>query len=433
MHMLARFVADLAALAGIYAVTAILQIAPVAAQDARERLPDATSAVRDAPEAVPDASATPTFEAYGSIQLDMISNFRRADPDWVAALRPSKIPTTKGQFGSNGDTDLSARQTRLGIRTTIPAGRHDLTGQFEFDLFGVGPDAGKTTYRFRHGWVAWGPMLVGQTNSLFMDADLFPNVIDYWGPTGIVFVRNPQVRVTVVDRPDFKIAVAIEKPNTDVDVGDIREIDPALGANIQSRTPLPDFTAQARYAADWGHVQLSTLLTKLAYETRNTPDNRPRDSKLGWGVNLGVSFDVAQFTTMRAGIVYGHGIASYMNDGGTDLAPKIIAAAPGLEAKAVPLLGISAYVDHRWSKTFTSALGYSLTRVDNTSFQSASAYHEGQYASGNLLWQPVSQILVGSELLYGKRTDKDGRTGDDLRVQITFKGSFSSNDFKHLP
>ena len=392
-----------------------------------------SSPSEDTRESIAVPETTSTAEVYGSIQLDVISNFRRADPDWAAALRPSKIPTTKGLFGSNGDTDLSVRQTRLGARAKLPAGRHDLTGQFEFDLFGVGPDAGKTTYRFRHGWAAWGPLLVGQTNSLFMDADLFPNVIDYWGPTGMVFVRNPQVRVTLVDRSGFTVAVAIEKPNTDVDAGNIREIDPTLGANIQSRTPLPDFTAQAHYAADWGHVQLATLLTDLAYETRDTPGNRPRDSKLGWGVNLGASFDVTAVTTLRAGIVYGHGIASYMNDGGTDLAPKIIAAAPGLEAKAVPLLGIIAYVDHRWSKSLTSALGYSLTQVDNTSFQSASAYHKGQYASGNLLWQPLSKILVGSELLYGKRTDNAGATGEDLRIQITVKASFSSNDVKGLP
>jgi hypothetical protein len=377
-------------------------------------------------------TAAPGFEVYGAVQLDYIQNFRRADPDWTAALRPSRIPTTKGQFGSDGEATLSVRQTKFGVRAFAPAGPHDLTSQFEFDLFGVGDNAGETTFRLRHAWAAWGPVLVGQTNSLFMDADLFPNVVDYWGPTGMVFVRNPQIRLTVVDKAAFKFAVAIEKPSEDIDVGRIRQIDPDLAANLRDVTPLPDFTAQARYVGDWGHVQLSGLLTKLAVETVGTPDNQPRASRLGWGLNLGTSFNVAKSTTLRAGVVYGHGIASYMNDGGTDLAPRTVPVGPGLalglEPQAVPLLGIIAYVDHRWSKSFTSALGYSMTRVENTNFQTASAYHKGEYASGNLLWEALPHILVGGELLYGKRTDNNGATGDDLRTQLTFKANFSSND-----
>lgn len=296
--------------------------------------------------------------------------------------------------------------------------------------------AGETTFRLRHAWASSGPLLAGQTNSLFMDADLFPNVVDYWGPTGMVFVRNPQIRLTFVDRSGFKLAVAIETPNTDIDVGQIREIDPDLGANLRDVTPLPDVTAQARYVGDWGHVQLSGLLSKLAVETIGTPDNHPRASRLGWGLNLGTSFNISSATTLRAGVVYGHGIASYMNDGGTDLAPRTVAVGPGpglalgLEPEAVPLLGIIAYVDHRWSKTLTSALGYSMTRVENTNFQTGAAYHKGEYASGNVLWKPMRNLLVGGEVMYGKRTDNNGASGDDIRTQQTFKASFSSNDLK---
>lgn len=46
-------------------------------------------------------------------------------------------------------------------------------------MFGVGLDAGQTTIRLRHAYGSWGPILGGQTHSLFMDIDLFPNIIDY--------------------------------------------------------------------------------------------------------------------------------------------------------------------------------------------------------------------------------------------------------------
>ena len=36
---------------------------------------------------------------------------------------------------------------------------------------------------------------------------------------------------------------------------------------------------------------------------------------------------------------------------------------------------------------------------------------------------------MGAEALWGEREDNDGDKGDDMRVQFTFKYSFSSNDF----
>ena len=30
--------------------------------------------------------------------------------------------------------------------------------------------------------------------SAYMDPDVFPNSLEYWGPTGMVFFRNVQVR-----------------------------------------------------------------------------------------------------------------------------------------------------------------------------------------------------------------------------------------------
>src|SRR6202008_1637495 len=136
----------------------------------------------------------------------------------------------------------------------------------------------------------------------------------------------------------------------------------------------------------------------------------------------------------RLGAVYGHGIATYMNDGGMDLAPKAalvpihlpsdIDINELLSAKAVPLLGISAYVDINWSKQFTSAIGYSFDKVDNTNFQEPTAFHRGDYASANLLWAPIDNIRVGAEVRWGKRTDNDGEKGHDMRLQGTFKWSF---------
>ena len=65
---------------------------------------------------------------------------------------------------------------------------------FEFELFGTGVDAGQTTFRLRHAYGELGHFGAGQTWSPFMDPDVFPNSIEYWGPNGMVFFRNVQAR-----------------------------------------------------------------------------------------------------------------------------------------------------------------------------------------------------------------------------------------------
>jgi hypothetical protein len=372
------------------------------------------------------------LELYGFVQLDAIQDFKRVNPDWDATLRPSRIPTEKGQFGGNGQSIFSVRQSRLGAKATGNIWGKPYEAKFEFDLYGTGVDAGQTTFRVRHMYAKWGPLLFGQTNTLFMDGDIFPNVVDYWGPTGMVFVRTPQIRWTFLDNNGWTAAVALEHPSDDIDPGNIRLIDEDIAANIQANEELPDLTAAVRYGGGWGHVRLAGILRKVGYDTRGTDGNEPDGHKTGWGLNLTGSANLGMFTP-RLGVVYGRGIATYMNDGGMDLAPAVdTILAPGSilivpKAEAVKLLGVSAYVDINWTKQWTSALGYSFTKVDNTNFQDATAFHKGEYASANLLYARDS-LLAGLEFLWGKRTDNDGDTGTDTRMQATFKWSFSSNN-----
>jgi hypothetical protein len=408
---------------------------------AQQAPPPPQAGQADVVTASPRRNPDHNLELYGFAQVDAIQDFNRVNPDWNATLRPSRIPTTKGEFGSDGQSVFSARQSRLGAKANGTIAGKPYEAKFEFDMYGTGGDAGQTTIRLRHAYGRWGPILAGQTNTLFMDGDLFPNVVDYWGPPGMAFVRTPQVRFTFVDNPVWVLAVALEHPSDDIDPGGIRLIDPELATNIRPNEKIPDFTAMVRYQGSWGHLQLSGIARRVGFDTVGTAGNEPKGGEFGWGVMLGGAFKWG-LATFRVGGVYGQGIATYMNDGGMDLAPRtalvpvqpIFPAPPGppinelVSARAVPLLGVTAYVDLQWTKTLSTALGYSFTAVDNTNFQDATAFHRGEYASGNLLWAPADRILTGLELLWGRRTDNDGNSGTDFRMQYTFKVSFSSKD-----
>jgi hypothetical protein len=400
--------ARLAAVAGpALAASALLAAAPATAEDAGR-----------------------SFEIYGFAQADYIQDIGgRLDPDWDDAFRPSKI-CFDNACGNDGQASISVKQSRFGVKGAMPTGSNGtpLNFKFEFDLFGTGVDAGQTTMRLRHFYGEWGQVLAGQTNSLFMDIDVFPNTIDYWGPSGMVFYRNVQLRWTPYTTDNSHFAIAIERPSNDIDAGNLRLIEGLEGLYVNNDEELPDFTAQYRYGGDWGHVQLGGILRKVGYELSLDGTEWTDGSETGWGINVGTVFNVLEKDAIRLQVVYGEGIASYMNDGGMDLAPRATFDSEDelvdLAAEAVPLTGVLAYFDHYWSDKWSSSIGYSYTEVDNTNFQDAGSFHRIDYASGNLLYYPAENLMLGGELMWGQRENNDGASEDDVRFQFTVKYNF---------
>ncbi len=358
------------------------------------------------------------------MQLDTIYDFNQSDPDWKDTLRVSKIPINcpgDAGCGKDGETVFSVRQTRIGIRGKTPTAIGELNTRLEFELFGVGVDAGQTTPRLRHAWAELGEFGAGQTWSLFMDPDVFPNTIDYWGPTGMMFLRNPQLRWTPYRGSGSQFAIALESPSSALDTGKIQDIDPEDNPlSIQSENNLPDLTAQWRASGDWGHAQLAGLLRSVGYETENTRNGEPSGDELGWGLNASTSIAFGARDKLHLQLAYGEGIASYINDGGNDLAPNDDIDG----AEVLPLLGALLYFDHYWSERWSSSIGWSIAEQDTTDGQFGSAYEGARYGNVNLLHYPVPGIMVGGELVYGELELKDGSEADDTRFQMSFKYSF---------
>src|SRR4029078_4332070 len=147
-----------------------------------------------AQDAAAKADAGPRLDIYGFAMLDMGYQTKQNDPNWFDVVRPTKLPAFKDQYGEDGHFYAGVRQSRLGVKGFIPTEAGEIKTIFEFELFGTGVDAGQTTVRLRHAWGELGQVGAGQTWSPFMDPDVFPNSIEYWGPTGMVFFRNVQLR-----------------------------------------------------------------------------------------------------------------------------------------------------------------------------------------------------------------------------------------------
>jgi hypothetical protein len=251
-----------------------------------------------------------------------------------------------------------------------------------------------------------------------MDPDVFPDTVDYWGPVGMAFYRNAQMRYTPVDTDTSKFAVAIEHPGAALDSGKLPSIDPAFGA-VMAWNQFPDLTAQFRQTGDWGHVQISGIGRYLGAQA---PDVDP-EQVVGWGA-VGASVINISRDQLLLQVVYGAGIANYMNDGGVDLAPA--EAEVGSGAEAVATLGWLAYYNRTWSDKFTSSLGFSEHRQTNTDGQLDNAMALIQIGNVNLLYKPVPEFFVGPEFIWGRRENKNGDDGTDMRVQVSAKYKFGA-------
>src|SRR5262245_30153520 len=205
------------------------------------------------------------MDIYGFIMMDAGYNFDQIDPNWFDVVRPTKLPSFPNQFGTNGNFFFSVRQTRLGFKNYFQTPLGELKTHFEFEMFGTGVDAGQTTIRLRHAYAELGKFGAGQYWSPFMDIDVFPNTIEYWGPNGMVFFRNVQVRYTPWQTDDgSRFVVALERPGASADQGDYADRIALQG--VVAHFPAPDISAHYRLVQDWGHIQIAGILRQMEWE-----------------------------------------------------------------------------------------------------------------------------------------------------------------------
>ena len=381
-----------------------------------------------------DTPKEKSFEVYGFAMLDAGYNFNQIHPDWYDVVRPTKLPSYDNEFGTDGNMFFGVRQSRLGVKSWTPTSMGELKTQFEFELFGTGVDAGQTTFRLRHAYGQLGSVGAGQTWSPFMDPDVFPNSLEYWGPSGMVFFRNIQVRWMPI-MGETQLTLALEKPGASADLGDYANRIELQ--NVKARFPMPDFSAQYHAATGFGYIQVATMLRYMKWEDQSTtPNENLNGDAIGWGVNLSSNINIDK-DVLRLQVIYGAGVENYMNDAPVDVAIEDPTDSRGVaKGEALPVLGIVGFLDHRWSDMFSSTVGYSLCQISNTDGQSVGAFKKGQYALANLVYYPVDKVMIGGEVQWGSRENLGddivaGYTSSGVKVQFSFKYNFSQPFYRN--
>ena len=369
-------------------------------------------------------SSKKVMEIYGFIMMDAGYNFNQIQPNWFDVVRPTQLPAFKNEYGTDGNVYFSVRQTRLGFKNYFQTPLGELKTQFEFEMFGTGVDAGQTTMRLRHAYAELGKWGIGQYWSPFMDIDVFPNTVEYWGPPGMAFFRNVQIRYMPI-QGDSRLTIALERPGASADQGiysDRIELQ-----NVRPRFSLPDLSAEYRHAGKWGYVELAGIVRRIAWEDQNTASPDLSGNATGWGLNLSTNIKIGSRTTFRGSALYGEGVENYMNDAPVDVGIKTTGnASVPIEGVALPVTGLVGFLDINWNPKFSSSVGYSSIDITNSNGQNPEDFKKGNYAIANLMYYPVKNAMMGVEFQWGDRHNfSDGWSTSISKVQFSFKYNFS--------
>jgi hypothetical protein len=243
---------------------------------------------------------------------------------------------------------------------------------------------------------------------------------------------------------DTRLTFALERPGASADQGVYANRIELAGT--KARFALPDFSFEYRKAGNFGYVELAGIARSIQWDDQiaNTPGHNYdlSGSALGWGLNLSTNLKFGQNDVFRGAVVYGEGIQNYFNDAPVDVGIKNNFSDPTKPIKgvALPILGITAFLDHSWNEKFTTAIGYSSVNIQNSDGQAADAYKNGSYIVGNLMYHPVSNAMMGVEFQRGERhnfhdgaLDGFGNTiisSSITKVQFSFKYNFSQSFYK---
>ncbi|QDV09282.1 Porin subfamily protein [Planctomycetes bacterium Poly30] len=373
-------------------------------------------------EARPIADGT-KFTYGGYVQLDAVSSDysggKPANQLIDDFLVPSLIPVEPTSGADNyRSTNMHSKSSRFFLKTATETEMGKIASHIELDfiLSGQGDERISNSWsgRIRHAFVKWEPeenrsIMVGQNWSTFFNVSALPDHLDFVGPVGTVFMRQPQLRYTADG-----LELALENSATRV-----------TGATYDNDSEgIPDVIA--RYNRQDGDLSwsLAGMLRELSYEDRSNPVIRgAHDAKYGYAASLAGKWKMGQ-DDLRFMVSYGDALGRYLglnafNDGYID---------GGGQIQTIDQLGAFAAYRHVWDPAWHSTFSYSFAEAENPgvgAFAStgdlASAY---QSVHASLNYVPAPRLRFGVELIWAEKELEDGRSGEVSRFQFSVQHAF---------
>ncbi|WP_338847394.1 DcaP family trimeric outer membrane transporter [Massilia sp. W12] len=392
---------------------------------------------------IPNSFRLPNSETslriYGFAELNMVKEFKGDNGDSDYASFVPYVPLSgSAEANRNGRTYLHARTTRLGVEASTPSPYGPIGLKLEGD-FNNDPRTGNAAvsgdikniytqqatnsynFRLRHAYGQFGGLLIGQTWSTFMDVDNGPETVDFNGPIGATFIRQPMIRYSYNTKDSGVFTAALENAVSYV-------LDNTGSVTTKGFSRAPDLVARWDKSFAWGSLSLRGVTHELRVK-----DGATGVGTSSWGYGLAASglIKAAGDDIVLWGLTWGQGIGRYFNyiEGAFyDAANNRI-----LKEKA---LGVQLAYQHKAAPNlrFNAVFG-AQKHYDNayTDFARANGLDAGRFGINRSVWQthlgfiwnPVKNVDFGAEWLYGKRKTLAGETGEMNRLDFSAKYYFN--------
>jgi len=390
-----------------------------------------------------------SLRLYGFAELNWVHTFTgdSADIDYASFAPYIPLDGTPEAKRKNRDY-LTGRTSRLGLEAGTPTRFGVLQVKLEGD-FNNEPRTGGTAqyagtrevytqqatssygFRVRHAYGQFGGFLAGMTWSTFMDVDNFPETVDYNGPIGNTFIRQPVLRYTYGTMDKGSFIVALE--NSAAYVLDGRAGDDFGVATGQSLSRLPDLVLRWEKGFDWGSASLRAVTDEIRFDD----GSGTHPSARGYGVGASALVKTRGNDWAVLAVTYGDGIGRYMNyiegavyDPGADeiRVERAIGVVAGYQWKARDDLRVNLVygMTHEFDNAYTKAVkALSYTDGDGNTFK----MDGGRFGvnrtvqSGHLgaIFTPVKSVDLGLEGVWGYRKTLAGEKGQDFRLNFSAK------------
>ncbi len=294
-----------------------------------------------------------------------------------------------------GWASLNARESRVNADLRL---KGHMRAFVEGDFFGDGG-----AFRLRHAYGEVGHLLAGQTWTTFMDIEARPLTVDFEGPDSEVFIRQALLRWTQPLSPALRAQVAIENPAPELAVPG------SLSGSARSR--VPDGVATLRVTQDRGHLQVAGVLRQLRFDGEGTSPNL---TATGWGLNATLVFRTIGQDQVYGQAMVGEGVAHYVDGRAGQDGDAVIV---GSDLRPLPLKAFMVGYTHHWSASTRSGVAYSVSVLDTDASQGGSATRRQEDARANFFFLPHPHVDLALEVLWGRREEASGASGDAWRAQ----------------
>ncbi len=385
------------------------------AQDRDQEIDELRSQVQTLSEKLDDISSDTPKENKGFLELKnsqtVLSVGGRIQLHSIYAwpegsFYAAKIPLEKDTTGEDGQLIMSARNSRLWVKTRTPSEYGAIRALIEIDFLGAsGTEINTNSHgpRLRHAYLEGAGFIIGQTYSAFNSLVTLDTISFAINNT---LVRQPLIRYTIEDKK-FAYDISFEQPETTLVDEDANVITPKDDV-------LPDIVTRVRYYDTWGEMSGAFLARYINQDHTqlSSGNTKSSDSAYAYGLNLSMKIKIYKMDDIRIDAQYGEGMGRYMsynaypagtidNNGDIDL--------------QVSYGGHIAY-RHWWSKNLRSTLALSFAGTDNNldNFKPTKLekLNENAYSSQlNLLWTPIVNALVGVEYAKALRIVESGDKG----------------------